>query len=195
MTEEYREKVVVLAWHVDYWDRLGWKDPFADEVYTARQRAYIKRLETRSLLTPQILVGNARVTKEWAKKITEGAEKPARLTITAKLKVVEGELTAQIRLTEPPEDLPPTVDVRAVLFQKKAVTKVTSGENEGKTLTEYFVVRKLCDPIAAIKALEGPQQVTLKLPEGVEKDNLGLAVLVEDSKTMETIEAAIFDLP
>ena len=65
----------------------------------------------------------------------------------------------------------------------------------GKTLTEYFVVRKLCDPIAAIKALEGPQQVTLKLPEGIELDNLGLAVLVEDSKTMETIEAAVFDLP
>ena len=195
MTEEYRDKVVVLAWHVDYWDRLGWKDPFADKAYTARQRAYIKRLETRSLVTPQILVGNARVTKDWGKKVKEGAEKPARLTITAKLKVVEGELTAQIRLAEPPEDLPPTVVVRAVLFQKKAVTKVTTGENAGKTLTEYFVVLKLCDPIAAIKALEGPQKDTLKPPEGIEQDNLGLAVLVENSKTMETIEALVFDLP
>jgi len=195
MAEEYRDKVVVLAWHVDYWDSLGWKDPFADKAYTTRQRAYIKRLGTRSLVTPQILVGNARTTNEWSKKIKEEGEKPARLKITTELKVADGKLTAKIGLAETPEDLPPTAVVRAVLFQKKAVTEVTTGENAGKTLTEYFVVRKLCDPIAAVKAIREPQKVTLKLPEGVEKDNLGLAVLVEDSKKMETIEAAVFDLP
>ncbi len=193
--DEYRDKVVVLAWHVDYWDRLGWKDPFADQAYTARQKAYVPKLETRGLVTPQILVGNAKATKEWGKKITAEGAKKAHVTITAELKVATGKLTAKIRLSEPALELPATAVIRAVLFQKEVVTKVTTGENAGKTLKEFFVVRKAIDPVAAIKALEDPVKVTIKLPKGVEKENLGLAVLVEDPKEMTTLEAAVFALP
>jgi hypothetical protein len=123
------------------------------------------------------------------------------LKIRAELKVAEGKLEATLRLAdlEASDDevaaLPATLAVRPVLFQKKAVTKVARGENAGKTLTEYFVVRKAADPVAAILALEGPRKVVIPLPEGVEKGNLGLAVLVEDTKAMVTYEAAAFDLP
>jgi hypothetical protein len=180
---------------VDYWDRLGCKDPFGDKAYTARQKAYVPKLEMRGLVTPQILVGNAKATKEWGKKITAEGAKKAHVTITAELKVSSGKLIANIRLTEPAADLPPTAVVTAVLLQKEVVTKVTTGENAGKTLREFFVVRKAHDPVAAIKALEDPVKVTIKLPKGVEKENLGLAVLVEDPKEMITLEAAVFDLP
>ncbi len=193
--DEYREKVVVLAWHVDYWDRLGWKDPFADKAYTARQKAYIRKLGTRGLVTPQILVGNAHVTKEWGKKITAEGAKPARVKVTAELELFPGKLAAKIRLAEPTSKLPPTAVIRAVLFQKEAVTEVTSGENAGKTLRELFVVRQTLNPIAAVMALEAPVGIQFTLPKDVKAENLGLAVLVEDPKKMTTLEAAVYDLP
>ena len=193
--DEVRDKVVVLSWHVDYWNRLGWKDSFSDKAYTARQKAYIPKLGTRGLVTPQILVANARVTKEWGEKITAEGAKPARVTVTAELELSPGKLAAEIRLAEPTLKLPPTAVVRAVLFQKEAVTKVTAGENAGKMLKEFFVVRQALDPIAAVIALEGPVKIEFALPKDVKTMNLGLAVLVEDPKKMTTLEAAVYDLP
>jgi hypothetical protein len=86
-------------------------------------------------------------------------------------------------------------NLQAVLFQKEAVTEVPTGENAGKTLKELFVVRHGAKPVAALTALKGPVKVVIELPKGVEKENLGLAVLVEDTKKMSTLEAAVYELP
>src|SRR5271154_2742949 len=52
--------VVALSEHVDYWDRLGWKDPFSSSVYTQRQEAYGRRFHLDSVYTPQVIVdGNS----------------------------------------------------------------------------------------------------------------------------------------
>jgi hypothetical protein len=118
------------------------------------------------------------------------------VVIAAEMTAANRRLTATIRLSEPKKELPAKAVVRAVLFQKKAVTEVPAGENNGKTLTEYFLVRKLHDPLPARKALtEKGVVATFDLAKGIRKDDLGLAVLVEDPDDMETLEAASFDLP
>jgi hypothetical protein len=48
--------LIVLSYHVDYWDYLGWKDPHSAAVYTQRQRSYANRLNERSVYTPQIII-------------------------------------------------------------------------------------------------------------------------------------------
>lgn len=48
--------VVVLAFHVDYWDYMGWKDPFASSMWTVRQKAYVESLRLDALYTPQVVV-------------------------------------------------------------------------------------------------------------------------------------------
>lgn len=181
---------------MDYWDHLGWKDPFGSKAHAARQKAYRPRLEIRNLVTPEILIDNAKAKKGWEELIRSEAAKPAYVTIAAEMTAANRRLTATIRLTEPEKDLPAKAVVRAVLFQKKAVTEVSAGENKGKTLTEYFLIRKLHDALPARKALSEKGVVaTFDLPKGVRKADLGLAVLVEDPDDMETLEAASFDLP
>lgn len=48
--------VIVLAYHVDYWDHMGWKDPFGSSLWTVRQKAYVEALNLDTLFTPQIVV-------------------------------------------------------------------------------------------------------------------------------------------
>jgi hypothetical protein len=185
---------VALAWHVDYWDYLGWKDPYGAKAHTARQKAYVPVLKTKGLVTPQILVDNER-TREYAATIEKKAKEPAGVVIRSELTVKGRKLTAKITLEDAGVELPKKAVVRAVLFQRKAETKVTAGENKGKTLTEYFIVLKAHAPLPASKALEKGVEAKLELPEGVETSNLGLAVLVEDPEAMKTHESAAFDLP
>jgi hypothetical protein len=193
--EEFRDQVVVLSWHVDYWDYLGWKDPFGAKAHTERQKAYVPVLKARGLVTPQILVENALATKRWPEVIEKARRKPRAVKILADLTVEEGRLRAKVGLYEPEESLPEGAVVRPVLFQKKAVTEVSAGECAGRTLVEHFVVRRLGDPLPAVKLLEEAAKVSFDLPDGVEPSNLGLAVLVEDPKAMKTLESLSFDLP
>ena len=51
-----RPNVIALEFHIDYWDYIGWKDPFASPDYTARQRAYSARMGERYVYTPQMLI-------------------------------------------------------------------------------------------------------------------------------------------
>jgi len=181
---------------VDYWDRLGWKDPFGAKAHTERQKAYVPHLGTRGLVTPQLLLENGKLTRGWAEKLKKAAARKAKVRIDADLAVKDGKLRATVRLSPDDEALPDGAVVRAVLFQREAVTEVPRGENEGKTLLEYQVVRALHDPLPAAKALEKKGvNATLALPEKVARANLGLAVLVENPSKMKTIESGVFDLP
>ena len=74
---------------------------------------------------------------------------------------------------------PKDVRLVAVLFQEKAVTKCTAGENKGKTLHELFVVRALSKPLDLDQAFDRGATVKFKTPEGVKPDNLGVAFLLE----------------
>ena len=59
LTEKYGEKIIILSQHVDYWDYLGWKDKFADPIYTTRQSKYRSHFNAKYLVTPQF-IGNGK---------------------------------------------------------------------------------------------------------------------------------------
>lgn len=187
-----RDKIVLLAWHVDYWDRLGWKDPFASPAYTLRQRQYVPTLKARGLVTPQLLVGNARYARDWKARVDKASAEAAAVGISAEVSSKGGKVTAVIGLTKGAADLPATAVVRPVLYQRAGKTVIPRGENKGKTLRDFFVVRAVGKDIPATDAMEKGAKVTFPIPSGVTADNLGVVVLVEDPATMTTIEAADF---
>lgn len=53
---ELEVPAIVMAYHVDYWDHLGWKDPFGSSIWTVRQKAYVETLKLDTLYTPQVVV-------------------------------------------------------------------------------------------------------------------------------------------
>jgi len=131
-----RKDVVALAFHVDYWDQLGWKDPFADAAWTKRQRQYSHSLRTTQIYTPQMVidggvhaVGSDRGSVERLIGTAAKRERPV-----LELKRSTGGLDLRI-------DGQGEGEVWIVGFDPKHETKVPRGENAGKTLAEFNVVR------------------------------------------------------
>ncbi|MSP48843.1 MAG: DUF1223 domain-containing protein [Alphaproteobacteria bacterium] len=131
-----RRDVVVLAFHIDYWDYIGWKDPFGDAAWTARQRQYAQSLKTPQIYTPQMVVdgGNHAVgsDRRAVERLIAEAAKRERPTLELK-RTAEG-LSLAIQGQGEGE-------VWIVGYDPRHETKVVRGENAGRTLTEVNVVR------------------------------------------------------
>lgn len=135
-----RPDVLALSEHVDYWDYLGWKDPFASSENTQRQRAYARRLGLSYVYTPQMVVqGMGQIA---------GADREGVLALVARAKDLplvpvdvnrtgEGAMVARLGSTT----LPAAVDVLLVRFDPKHSTTVARGENGGRQVQNYNVVR------------------------------------------------------
>ena len=185
-----------MCWHVDYWDRLGWPDPFGSKDYSARQRQYRKVRQLEKMGTPQFFVDNealpwVRGAPQRIPGLVDVAVKPApklRIDVTPKLAGKKIGLSIKLHQLDPELKLGKNVRVVPVLWQRKAVTKCSAGENQGKTLTEYHIVRKVGTALSVKKALDKGVTTSLDVPVGVKPSDLGYAVLVEDSVTLRTWE-------
>jgi len=182
----------VLGWHVDYWDYLGWKDTFGSAASTARQKRYVAARGLRGLQTPHLFAVNRPVSgSELASAVREEAKKKARFAIEGSAKLEKGKVVFEGKVRDVEGKGPGEgVTVQAVLFAKKSETKCTAGENKGRTLAEYYAVVAEGKPVPLTDALKNGIKAALATKES--EANLGIAVLVEDSSKMETLECAAF---
>jgi hypothetical protein len=138
-----RQFVLPLSYHVDYWDYIGWKDRFADPLFTQRQRAYAAAQGSSMIYTPQMIVAGAIDVVGSDRKAVEKALKKAYTRNTMyRINVVrekDGRVVAQF--PEAPIGVPATVWL--VTYQKSAESHVRAGENAGRSLMTYNVVRSL----------------------------------------------------
>jgi hypothetical protein len=128
-------EVIPVAFHVDYWDYIGWRDRFASPRYAERQRNYARRGYVKSVYTPGLVLGG----EEWRSwffsptlKLGKGADVgPLRLTVE------DGKVTATF-VPATATSKPAELNVAVLGFGLK--TDVKAGENSGKTLEHDFVV-------------------------------------------------------
>ncbi|MEJ0068911.1 MAG: DUF1223 domain-containing protein [Pseudomonadota bacterium] len=136
-----RDDVLPLAFHVDYWDRLGWKDPYSSAAATQRQRAYARQLDSATVYTPQMVVdGRTDVVGSYRNQVL-GAIDQARAAAAVAVPV---ELAAQadglrVRIGGGPALRPATLWL--VGFDRHHVTQIGAGENGGRSLAEWNIVR------------------------------------------------------
>ena len=180
-------RVIALGWHVDYWDRLGWKDPFSDPSATARQRAYAAAWESRRIYTPQMVVngitefvGSAGGQADRA--VAEALAKAGTVALTATARPGEGRDWA---VTWAVEGAPEGCEVLVALTQDDRVTQVPRGENRGRTLRHEGVVRAF----ATAPAAPGKGVLILGAPADVGPDGVHLIALVQHRKTMGILAA------
>ena len=131
-----RKDVIALAFHVDYWDQLGWKDPFAQKAWTQRQRAYQGALRLSTIYTPQMVVDGGDHAVGSDRRAVEAliakAASRRRPSLAAKA------TAAGLSLTISGEG---EGEIWIVGYDPRHDTRVARGENAGKTLAEFNIVR------------------------------------------------------
>lgn len=155
---------VPVAWHVDYWDRLGWKDRFASHEHTRRQHAYAEVWRSRTVYTPCVVLDGAE-SAAVATLPRAGPGEGGLLRATYESGVVTVSFA-------PPR--PGDYEVHAALLSSNLATSVTAGENRGRTLRHGFVARATAQ--GAIR--DGAARLTLTSPAIEPSARLALAVWV-----------------
>lgn len=131
-----RRDVVAAAFHVDYWDRLGWKDRFGDPRHTARQAEGVRQSGARFAYTPQVLV-NGRDWRQWPDLPDASRAAPARVQLRLQRESAE-RVQVQVQALD---SAPARLGLWWALLEDGHVSAVKAGENQGVTLHHDHVVR------------------------------------------------------
>jgi len=155
--------IIPLSFHVDYWDRYGWKDPFSNAAFTGRQGEYAKEFKLESIYTPQLvingeyeLVGSNKASAE--EDIRKSLKENALLQLTIDdVKKENDKLSVSCHLKGDFQNC----DVLAAIVQKHAEVHVKAGENLGAKLSHINVVRSFLK-------LPAKEKMDLQIPVPVE---------------------------
>ena len=141
-----REGVLALSFHVDYWDYIGWKDPYASPAHTDRQRRYSRRFGRRYVYTPQMVIqGMAEEIGSDRSKVLKRIGEAAKVK-RVPVRLGHGADRDTITISIPPAATDGDVDdvvVWLVVYDRNHETAVKRGENRGRTMRNFNVVRGL----------------------------------------------------
>jgi hypothetical protein len=183
-----RGKVIPLAFHVDYWDRLGWRDPFSSPAWTHRQQFYVRALALPSAYTPQMVVNGARqfVGSNGHALDAALAEESRQAPFgTVRVSATRGNaLNVSVSATV---TSPQPTDVVVAVVENGISTKVTAGENGGSTIDNDAIVRRL------VRVATGSVETTLSIPldKAWNPSRLGVVAFLQDRKTLRIRGAAV----
>jgi hypothetical protein len=179
-------RLVPLAFHVDYWDRLGWKDRFASPRYTQRQWAMAGLARSRLVYTPQFL----RNGRDW--RSTSGPLEGMIPSDTGVRIVLALDVAADNGLVVSGEvsGVSGSADTYLAAYQNNLETAVRAGENAGKVLRHDFVVRRLLGPLSPDPAGRVALRQQITPDTDWKPEDIGVAVFVQDSASGEILQAA-----
>jgi hypothetical protein len=195
-------RVFPLSFHVDYWNYIGWTDPFSSAKWSSRQRRYARTFESQRVYTPQLVV-NGREEGVGSKEgeVEDMVHRALGRPAAAKLHVQlapgsdPGQLRAQVQaqVVEPPQDASgKPLDLMVALYEKDLTTSVERGENASRTLRNDYVVRVLED--AGKLAPQGgagmKAEVVFDLDPSWKVRDLGVVAFLQDPRTGAVYGAA-----
>jgi hypothetical protein len=180
-----RGRVIPLTFHVDYWDRLGWRDPFSSAEWSRRQYTYVQALRANAAYTPQVVVGGAR-------QFVGSNRAALEETLVA---LSHRKTMGSVSLTTTRSGAKATIHVNAkgsgnlllAVFDNSAATSVRAGENLGRTIPNDATVRRL----VRVGTLTGgvlDRQITLDVDPSWHEP--GVAAFLQDEQTLAIGAAA-----
>lgn len=188
------DQVVPLSLHVDYWDYVGWKDPYAKGEFSVRQRKLAAMRRPVIVYTPQVLLQGQDFRRwsgdEFTEQVARINSRAARARIALSIRAVEpkairADLSAM--LFDPAEQKNAAVYLAA--YENRLASEVKAGENRGRRLEHDFVVREWIGPIAFGENLKVEESRALPLISGADPKNLGVAAFVQNRSTSEILQA------
>ena len=189
-----REDVLALGFHVDYWDYIGWKDPYSSAEITQRQREYASIMGGRYVYTPQMVIHGSSEGVGSEKRSIEGKIAAARKLPRVDLGLAYDAAAGQVTLSVPASPTKESHALWLVVYDEAQTTKILKGENAGRTIKYAHVVRGL-------KRLDDWQgearEITLALAD-LRTDAAApyaCAVLLQSQETGRILGVANLELP
>lgn len=187
LTEKH-DNLVTLSFHVDYWNYLGWEDPFSSPYNSARQTDYTDVLQERTY-TPQLVVNGRQAMigsrkTEVTQAIKTALSEPLKHNPTFTAERQEGKVTISYTVPE----VPAGSRVTALLVQPEATSSIKRGENRGRELHHVNVVRAMQHDRAATSG-----KLTVAVPDGLLAEKLDVVLLVQKTQNQEVIGVATED--
>jgi hypothetical protein len=188
------DRVVPIALHVDYWDYIGWKDPYARALFSSRQRRLAQVMRAKVVYTPQVLLQGEDFRRWYGPGFDEAVAKinarPSRARIELSLGGAGGgHFPAEVRA----EVLEPAQRADAGLYlaayENKLVSAVGAGENRGKTLMHDYVAFEWVGPLGF--GLDGRLSARRSLPllPKAVAANSGVIAFVQNRANAEVLQA------
>ena len=185
-------QIFALSFHVDYWNRLGWADPFSAKEYSQRQRAYAAQLNNNSVYTPQMIVNGSRQFVGSDENDLKGAlDKSLHITPAAAFKT----LSVNLQNNTPPQ-VKFSLDgnytgcnINFALVSLSETTSIKRGENGGLTLTNENVVRQF---ISIAATAEGT--INFKASPVPAANNRAIVAYLQQSNNLKIIGAAMAEI-
>ena len=177
-----RSDVLALSFHVDYWDDLGWRDRFALAQSVERQNIYARNLRRSSVYTPQLVVDGRDDSVGSDGKAVARALSEKRDGVPVGVSVRDAEVLVEIGA----QPGVPSSDVVLVAYLRHAVSAIGRGENAGRTLEEFNIVRN----IRTLGVWKGQVETFHVSASSLPPDATDVAVLVQPSGQAPIIGAA-----
>jgi hypothetical protein len=179
------DRLVVLAFHVDYWDRLGWPDRFAQARFTQRQRAINDRNRSRVIYTPQLILNGKDYRRglrdDFADRVAAISRDPARAALSLNVRPGESQWTVNGKSSGPE---PRDALTWLALYESSLATDVRAGENRDKRLQHDFVVRDLAGPFAS-----GGFSHVFKVDAAWKRRDLAVAAFIQEPRSGDVLQA------
>ena len=184
LKEAYKGQAIFLSFHVDYWDRLGWKDPYSSSEYSRRQNQYATAFNADNVYTPQAVVnGTTQTTGGNRVALTRMIDKAIEtssgttLTLTAKRQGDQAIMVVYKTSLEHDEV------IHLALVQVRGQTNVRRGENSGRILNHYNIVRELKTSGTSTGSL------SFKLPDSLSFTQCHVVAFVQHTGNMHILNA------
>lgn len=133
-------RILPLALHVDYWDYIGWADKFAQPKFTDRQRAYAKAIGSRTIYTPQLIIGGSDRIEGFAPEETADrlkAHMAAGQIVQLSVRREGGQLVIRAESDQP---IMGPIRIQIVRYKPEETVTIERGENAGKVVTYRNIV-------------------------------------------------------
>jgi hypothetical protein len=192
-------RVVPLAFHVDYWNYLGWTDPFSQSDFTRRQRDFASRTNAATVYTPELVLSGTEYRRWWGNSFERAVDRVNRATPGADIALrldrekttlrVDGHATVRDKSSGGRD-----AQFYVALYQSNLSNKIDAGENSGRTLDHSFVVRRLYGPFAFDTAGIARFSRALTLDAGWKPADLGVAAFVQEARGTKVLQALALDL-
>lgn len=190
-------KVIVLSEHVDYWNHIGWKDPYSARFYSDRQSTYASRFDLDGPYTPQMVVdGSSEFVgsdPQLARKAFDRALQVQKIPVRlSSISVGAGNtLQAHVETGLVGAD----AEIVVVVALNHAESQVSGGENGGRTLTHTAVVRTMMKIGMVSPGQAFAQDVRVKLESGSVRNNLRVIAFVQEVRQGKVLGATEEPVP